>query len=115
MKILFGTVMLVCAAASTAAFAASEDEIMAGYYGNTFYVTDASGTKHMQYRADHTYMEVDQQGHAVKGTWAIKDDKMCEKPDGGADDCSPIRAGHKAGDSWTGGGGKKLEIRAGIQ
>lgn len=96
-----------------AAFAA-DDDVMAGLYGNTFYVTDANGTVKYHYAPDHTYNEVRVGGRVVQGIWTITDGKLCETPKDEGPSCNPIRA-HKAGDAWTGGGGKSLEIKAGLQ
>jgi len=110
---------------ATAALA--EDDVMAGFYGNTAVSTTAMGEAHTHYRADHSF---DMVGSAMgmsktfKGTWAL-DGKghLCRTFDGDMPpnmqnpSCVPIAA-HKAGDAWTvevNGNTANVALKPGIQ
>jgi hypothetical protein len=58
------------------AFAASEDELMAGRYGNTVVIKDTLGTSRVYYNKDHTFLAASWLGD-VSGHWKIEDGKMC--------------------------------------
>jgi hypothetical protein len=58
------------------AHGASEDEIMAGHYGNTLVIKDSLGTSRLNYSKDHTFFASSWLGD-VSGHWKIEDGKMC--------------------------------------
>ena len=118
-------------AASVLAFVAAPalaaDDPLAGYYGNTVISTGGMAEVHTHYRADHTFdLTGSMMGmsRSFKGTWELKDDKVCrtfvgEMPPGTTNpNCGPAMA-HKVGDTWTmttpAGATRTLTLKAGIQ
>ena len=93
------------AVAATPAWA-GDDDVMAGYYGNTAVVTGGRAETHTVYSADHTFvMTVPAYGMEFKGTWTLDGSNLCrtfEVPPPGVDNpvCAPVEA-HKVGDTWT--------------
>ena len=85
---------------------AGDDDVMAGYYGNTAVVTGGRVETHWVYNADHTFaMKIPAFSMEFKGTWAVDGATLCrtfESPPPGVDNplCSPVEA-HKVGDTWT--------------
>jgi hypothetical protein len=63
-------------ALSSAAFAATEDEIMASRYGNTLVIKDTLGTSRVYYNKDHSFLAASWLGD-VKGEWKLENGKMC--------------------------------------
>jgi hypothetical protein len=104
--------------------AAADDDIMAGFYGNTIISTGGIVRVRTHYRADHTFDLVGStmfMSGALKGTWAL-DGKghVCRTAIGNLPpnvpnpSCSPIEA-HKVGDSWKSKDGKQTyTLKAGI-
>jgi len=74
MRISIAAVALL--ALTSAAFAATEEEIMASRYGNTLVIKDMFGTSRVYYNRDHTFEALSWVA-TVKGTWKIENGKMC--------------------------------------
>ena len=113
------TVIGLCLAA-TAAFAASEDELMATSYGNTLVVRDTFGTSRVHYNKDHTFMAASWLGD-VSGHWKIENGKMCVYAEKypllyklrySIPECDAI-AMRKVGDKWA-SDGREYELVQGI-
>jgi hypothetical protein len=85
---------------------AADDDVMAGYYGNTAVATGGMADTHSVYSPDHTFvMKVPAFGLEFKGTWAVTGTTLCrtfESPPPGVTNplCTPVEA-HKVGDTWT--------------
>jgi hypothetical protein len=106
---------------SLAAFAASEDDIMATRYGNTTVIKDMLGTSYVHYNKDHTFNATSWLGD-VSGSWKIENGKMClyaekypitYKLKYSIPECNTIEA-HKVGDKWK-EGNRDFELAAGIK
>lgn len=118
---------LIAAFALVATGALAEDDVMAGFYGNTAVSTSGMGEAHTHYRADHTFDMVGSMmgmSRGFKGTWAL-DGKghLCRTFEGDTPpnlknpSCVPIQA-RKPGDSWTvevNGGTANVSLKPGIQ
>ena len=106
------------AAIAGAAFAADED-VMAGFYGNTTVATGGMAETHTAYSADHSFvMKVPSFGVEFKGKWAINNGQLCrtfDSPPPGVTNplCTPIAA-HKVGDTWT-MGDRTVTLIKGVQ
>lgn len=102
----------------------AEDDVMAGFYGNTIVSTGGGFEIHMHYRADHTFDFVGSMmfmKRTFKGTWAL-DDKgnLCRTYIGDAPPhtqnpvCAPV-VPRKVGDTWKSNDNKRSFIlKAGI-
>lgn len=87
----------------------AQDDVMAGYFGNTVVSTGSLGESHTRYKADHTFdvtfMAFGQTFNG-KGTWTIDGNgELCrtyDQPPAGITNpvCTPIQP-HKPGDKWT--------------
>lgn len=102
-----GRFWAVLGASCCFAFAAyADDDIMAGYYGNTAIVKGGMAETHTVYNQDHTFTtSVPQYSMEFKGTWKVDGNTICrtfDTPPPGATNpvCTPIEA-HKVGDTWT--------------
>lgn len=113
------SVIALCLLA-TAAFAASEDELMATRYGNTLVIHDTFGTSFVYYNRDHTFGAASWLGD-VSGHWQIENGKMClyaEKYPAlyrlrySIPECDTI-APHRLGDKWS-SDGRDYELVKGI-
>jgi len=111
---------LSAALASAFAFPAfADDDVMAGFYGNTSIATGGMADTHTNYNADHTFvMHVPSFGVDFKGTWAVNAATLCrtfETPPPGVTNplCTPIEA-HKVGDTWS-AAGRTITLVKGIQ
>jgi hypothetical protein len=118
-SVLLGLACSVCFVAS----AWAEDDVMAGFYGNTAISTGGTAEAHWNYAADHNFiMKVPSYGVVFKGTWAVKDGQLCRTfdspPPGIANPlCTPIEA-HKVGDTWkigTGSETRTVTLVQGVQ
>jgi hypothetical protein len=100
MKLAWMAFVLVCAMIGTALAA---DDPVAWSYDNTIIGKYPNGneTKTM-FKADKTYTGVNPAGQAIKGTWALKDGKLClyQSQPPAAEECLPVWEGHKVGDTW---------------
>jgi hypothetical protein len=100
--------VLIIVALSTgfALSAYADDDVMAGYYGNTTVSKGGMAETHTTYSQDHTFdMKVPAFSMEFKGTWALDGAQLCrtfETPPPGVTNplCTPIEA-HKVGDTWT--------------
>ncbi|HUO93372.1 MAG TPA: hypothetical protein VMU22_10645 [Rhizomicrobium sp.] len=94
--------------AGIAGFAYAEDDVMAGFYGNTAVATGGMAETHTSYSADHSFvMKVPSYGVQFKGTWTLNGTQLCrtfDSPPPGVSNplCTPIEA-HKVGDTWKAG------------
>lgn len=85
---------------------AGDDDLMAGYYGNTAISTGGRAELHTIYSPDHTFvMKVPAYGLEFKGTWDLNGTTLCrtyESPPPGVTNplCTPVEA-HKVGDTWS--------------
>lgn len=115
------TSLLAFVAFSAAAFAASEDEIMASRYGNTLVIKDSLGTSRVYYNKDHSFLATSWLGD-VSGHWKIEDGKMCLYAEKypftyrlkyKIPECDAIEV-KKPGDSWD-ANGRHYTLVEGIQ
>ena len=72
----FGILAISFVALASAAFGASEDELMSSRYGNTLVIKDLLGTSRVYYNPDHTFKAVSWLGD-VTGHWKLENGKMC--------------------------------------
>jgi len=110
--------------AGFASFAVSaEDDVMAGFYGNTAVGTGGRVDTHTAYFPDHTFdTKVPALGLEFKGTWKLTGATLCRlyetpPPDVPNPFCTPIEA-HKVGDTWTvtlNGQSRTITLVKGIQ
>ena len=103
----------------------ADDDVMAGFYGNTVVSTGGSATIRTHYRPDHTFDFVGSMmfiSRTFRGTWAL-DDKgnICRTyvgdapPDTPNPNCTPVVA-RKIGEVWKSKDGKRtLTLKAGVQ
>ena len=119
MRISIAVVSLL--ALASAAFAASEDELMTSRYGNTLVIKDALGTSRVYYNKDHTFLAASWLGD-VKGEWKLENGKMClyakeypllYKLKYHIPECDDISV-KKLGDKWD-ENGRHYELVQGIQ
>jgi hypothetical protein len=102
-----------------ASVALADDDVMAGFYGNTSIATGGMADTHTNYSADHTFvMKVPSFGVSFKGTWAVNAGTLCrtfDSPPPGVTNplCTQIEA-HKVGDTWT-TDGRTITLVKGIQ
>ncbi len=117
----FSMLALSVVALASAAFAATEDELMASRYGNTLVIKDMLGTSRVYYSKDHTFLAASWLGD-VKGHWKIENGKMClyaeEYPalyrlKYSIPECDALEV-HKVGDKWD-MNGRHYELVQGIQ
>jgi len=108
-------------ALASAAFAATEDELMTSRYGNTLVIKDALGTSRVYYNKDHTFLAASWLGD-VKGEWKLENGKMClyakeypllYKLKYKIPECDDISV-KKLGDKWD-ENGRHYELVQGIQ
>jgi hypothetical protein len=106
---------------ATAAYAASEEELMGPRYGNTLIIKDLLGTSKVVYKADHTFKAVSWLGD-VTGHWKLENGKMCLYAEQypalyrlkySIPECDAIDL-HKVGDKWK-IGNREYELVQGIQ
>ena len=98
-----------CALMALAGVAFAQDaDPMTPRYGNTLVVKDAKGLEaRMFYNADHSWSGTMMDGAAMKGTWELKDGKLCNTqtdPAPAADMPNPRCrdfVAHNVGDTWT--------------
>lgn len=116
-----GVIAVSVAALACAAFAATEDELMASRYGNTLVIHDTFGTSRVYYNKDHTFKAASWLGD-VTGHWKIENGKMClyaeqypmlYKLKYSIPECDAISV-HKVGDKWA-ENGRNYELVEGIQ
>ena len=107
-KALFILATLVAASSAYA-----EEDIMAGFYGNTLVITDQSGVQKWRYKPDHTLSATMQDGKRITGTWLVNEGRLCETPEGQGSVCYQMGA-KKVGDKWTGRPGMTLEVKSGL-
>jgi hypothetical protein len=116
-----GVIAVSVAALACAAFAATEDELMASRYGNTLVIHDTFGTSRVYYNKDHTFKAASWLGD-VTGHWKIENAKMClyaeqypmlYKLKYSIPECDAISV-HKVGDKWA-ENGRNYELVEGIQ
>jgi hypothetical protein len=99
--VLIAVVLVTCFGS-----AASADDVMAGYYGNTAIASGGKVETHSVYNADHTFvLTAPAVGETFKGTWQVTGTTLCRTyetaPPGVSNPlCTPVEA-HKIGDSWT--------------
>lgn len=116
---LRAVILGVALCAGIAGFAYADDDVMAGFYGNTTVATGGQAETHTIYTADHNFiMKVPAFGIEFKGTWAVNGTQLCrtfESPPPGVTNplCTPIEA-HKVGDTWT-VGARKVTLVKGVQ
>jgi len=53
-----------------------------------------------QFSADHSYVDLED-GKLFRGSWAIRDGKICTTRDGGGKTFCNLGVGHEAGEAWT--------------
>ena len=106
-------VLAVAAASWGTAFAA--EDVMAGFYDNTLFVTvPEQGTMRWHYYPDHSYSATMENGDIEIGNWLVVGGQICEGPEGKAQRCNGLAGAKKPGDSWT-DGPVKLELKEGTQ
>jgi hypothetical protein len=112
-------VIALCAF-TVAAFAASEQELMATRYGNTLIIHDSLGTNRVWYNPDHTFHAASWLGD-VYGHWQIQNGQMCLYAEQypalyrlkySIPECDVIEP-HKVGDKWQ-HSGRDYELVGGI-
>lgn len=101
--LIAGCVLLAFAGVAVA----QDDDPMTPRYGNTLIVKNAAGQEaRMFYNADHTWTGTMMGGMAQKGTWELKDSKLCTtltEPTPPADMPNPRCRDfekHNVGDTW---------------
>jgi hypothetical protein len=113
----------VALAAGFAGSAVADEDVMAGYYGNTAISTGGMAEVHTVYYQDHTFvMNVPTFALRFKGTWTLNGANICftfnVPPPGVTNpDCGPVAA-HKVGDTWTENaedGSRTLRLVSGVQ
>lgn len=97
---------LLAAVLAAATPAIAQDDLMAGYYGNTLTINiqDAWHGK-LFINADKTYSMTGDNGDS-KGTWKLDGKKFCftqvdPKPDADTPTCSEFAKAYKVGDKWA--------------
>lgn len=117
----YATIVFALAALASAAFAATEDELMVSRYGNTLVIKDAFGTSRVYYNRDHTFEALSWVA-TVRGTWKIENGKMClyaidpplvYRAKYSNPECDDI-AVHNVGDQWD-INGRHYQLVRGIQ
>jgi hypothetical protein len=99
-------VILAAAMLATFASARADDDVMAGFYGNTAVSSGGRYETHTVFYADHSFdLAIPAFSLHFKGTWKVTGDTLCRTyesppPDVPNPFCTPIAA-HKVGDSWT--------------
>ena|SRR5579862_888978 len=98
------SILALTACAALPAWA--DDDVMAGYYGNTVVETGGTAETHLVYGQDHTFeMKVPQYGVDFKGSWAVNGTNLCRTfdapPPGLTNPLCTAAAAHKVGDTWT--------------
>jgi hypothetical protein len=105
---------------TSAALAASEDEIMISRYGNTLVIKDTFGTSRVYYNKDHTFKAASWLGD-VTGHWKLENGKMCLYAEQypalyrlkySIPECDPITV-RKVGEKWD-ENGRHYELVQGI-
>lgn len=104
--ILLAAGMLAAGMLAISVSAASGDDVMAGFYGNTAIATGGRAETHTVFNADHTFvLNVPIVSQTYRGTWAVNGATLCRTyevaPPGVANPlCTPVEP-HKVGDTWT--------------
>jgi hypothetical protein len=104
---------LACSACFVVSAWAADDDVMAGFYGNTAVSVGGMAETHTTYTPDHNFiMKAPAFGAEFKGTWAVNGKQLCrtfESPPPGVTNplCTPIEA-HKVGDTWKVGVGSEM-------
>jgi hypothetical protein len=108
--------ILAAVVAITVQAALAEDDVMAGFYGNTAIATGGLADTYSHFNPDHTFdLKVPAYGLTFAGTWKIDGGNLCrtfESPPPGVSNplCTPVEA-HKIGDTWAAeNNGQKLTV-----
>ena len=109
MKMLFAAAALITALSFTSANATETAKPLAGYFGNTVWMTDKDGkpTRKVYYNADGTVVSTLANGNARHGTWKMRNNntEVCitrKDATSGKETtaCHPSAAYKKLGDIW---------------
>jgi hypothetical protein len=102
------------AIAATSVPALAQDDLMAGYYGNTLTINiqDMWHGK-LFINADHTY-SMDGDNGPSKGSWTLEGSKFCfrqvdPKADPDTPTCSNFAKAYKVGDKWANTDSNQIE------
>ncbi|HEX4302928.1 MAG TPA: hypothetical protein VHZ78_09045 [Rhizomicrobium sp.] len=119
-SIAIASAVLLCAAPAFA-----DDDVMAGFYGNTVISTGGGIESRTHFKADHTFdatFTAAAGSFASKGTWAISGGQVCRTydpaPPGVSNPVCVPADPHKAGDSWTvtvNGATRDVTLKAGAE
>ena len=93
--------------ASRDLYALTLGDPLANFYGNTLNIVEPQRTLKLRYRADHTFVGIDDKGLKISGTWERSGDRisMLQNPSGLSGQQPWKRSGyiggvHKVGDRW---------------
>lgn len=89
--------------AVTIGAAIAADDPVAWSYGNTIVGKYPNGNvSKTMFETDKTYTGVNPDGQAIKGTWALKDEKLClyQSVPPADEECPPVWEAHAVGDTW---------------
>ncbi len=128
MKLFVKTALLLAAPAvlafgllANAGARASDDDVAAGYYGNTLHCSGSFWDCRIWFNKDHTYSSLARvvlpnSGprpifNMEEGTWDVRGENLCRQPKGETDpkknscafpQLNMHELNHKPGDTWTG-------------